>query len=605
MRKRTAAQTGNLTSCRALRHAALAPGMIALGVAASGLTALAPTARGAWVPGGTPVCTETHAQYANVRSIATDGAGGAIIAWSDARFSNDDIFAQRIDASGVPRWSTNGVAVCTIHGAQTSPTVLPDAAGGATIFWQDGRDTPRLDIYAQRLDALGIPLWAINGVPLCTSTTERHSSPIAVPDGASGATVTPGYVVAWLNTDLNNGGITGLAVQRVDYLGAGMWASAAAGGVYLVSLAGGRSAPAIATDGTGAAFGPRGAIITWQQYHPTGYDIAARRVSSAGVPQWAADGIPICSGPGSRSNPHIAFVGSGNVIILWEDARNVDQDLYAQKLSITGTVAWLANGLPVCRAQGNQQSPVIVGDGAGGVIATWTDPRGAATAIYAQRIDGNGQPVWTTVDGVPLASGAGDQAFPAVVADGSGGAIVAWTDRRSGEADIYAQRVDGNSNLLWDPNGVPLCQAAGFQDAPAVLRDAGSGALVAWNDPRNGNPDVYADHIAGSGVATAAPPGPAVSSAGLRLALLSSNPARGLVRFALELSATAQVRIDVLDARGRRIRSLPDAGVLGSGRHDLAWDGKDDAAAPVASGIYYVRARAGAAESVERVVQLR
>jgi len=46
-------------------------------------------------------------------------------------------------------------------------------------------------------------------------------------------------------------------------------------------------------------------------------------------------------------------------------------------------------------------------------------------------------------NGVALCTASGDQQHPAIVSDGSGGAIVTWMDSRSGNLDIYAQRVDG------------------------------------------------------------------------------------------------------------------------------------------------------------------
>ena len=38
---------------------------------------------------------------------------------------------------------------------------------------------------------------------------------------------------------------------------------------------------------------------------------------------------------------------------------------------------------------------------------------------------------------------------PQLVSDGGGGAIIMWMDWRSGNADIYAQRVNGGGTVLW------------------------------------------------------------------------------------------------------------------------------------------------------------
>src|SRR6266850_812535 len=102
---------------------------------------------------------------------------------------------------------------------------------------------------------------------------------------------------------------------------------------------------------------------------------------------------------------------------------------------------WRVDGAPVCTAANVQESATIIADGAGGAIVTWQDFRtGTSFDIYAQRVDAAGVPQWT-LDGVPLCIHAEDQEYPTITSDGAGGAIVTWVDERSGNGDIYAQRV--------------------------------------------------------------------------------------------------------------------------------------------------------------------
>src|SRR4030042_694883 len=52
-----------------------------------------------WIANGTPICEQVLNQI--TPKIVSDGNGGAIFAWMDYRNSNVDIYAQRIDATGV------------------------------------------------------------------------------------------------------------------------------------------------------------------------------------------------------------------------------------------------------------------------------------------------------------------------------------------------------------------------------------------------------------------------------------------------------------------------------------------------------------------------
>lgn len=67
------------------------------------------------------------------------------------------------------------------------------------------------------------------------------------------------------------------------------------------------------------------------------------------------------------------------------------------------------------------------------------------------------------------------------------------------------------------------------------------------------------------------------------------NPAREASALHLRLPGSGDVRVSVYDAAGREI-ALVHQGVLQSGDHQLAWNGKTDSGEDAASGIYFVRA---------------
>lgn len=84
------------------------------------------------------------------------------------------------------------------------------------------------------------------------------------------------------------------------------------------------------------------------------------------------------------------------------------------------------------------------------------------------------------------------------------------------------------------------------------------------------------------------------------------SPFRDRVRvsFAHPGLAGAALRIEVFDLRGRRVARLRD-GLVAGDRTEAEWDGRGGDGAPAPSGIYLVRARAGALERTCRVARLR
>src|SRR5262249_9505531 len=90
-------------------------------------------------------------------SIIPDGSNGAIICWDDNRVSlNVDVYAQRLNGSGVPQWTANGVPVSAVPASnERYPKIAALSPGGAGIVvWEDARNGP-IDIFAQRLTLNG------------------------------------------------------------------------------------------------------------------------------------------------------------------------------------------------------------------------------------------------------------------------------------------------------------------------------------------------------------------------------------------------------------------------------------------------------------------
>ena len=123
-------------------------------------------------------------------TIASDGSGGAIITWQDLRSGTADIYAQRINASGVVQWTADGVAISTAANSQSSPTIVSDGSGGAIITWNDFRnDVSNSDVYAQRINASGVVQWTADGVAITTERVHGIYPPQIVSDGSGGAII--------------------------------------------------------------------------------------------------------------------------------------------------------------------------------------------------------------------------------------------------------------------------------------------------------------------------------------------------------------------------------------------------------------------------------
>src|SRR5689334_5743743 len=262
-------------------------------------------------------------------------------------------------------------------------------------------------------------------------------------------------------------------------------------GVAVCAAPGNQYNPQLMSDRVG------GIVVTWQDRRAGQFDIYAQRINVSGTPLWTADGNVICSNPSDQVEPKIAGDGSGGAFIDWLDYRKGtgSTDVYAQHILSLGSATWTPDGLPVCTAPNLQWNLQAARDGASGVVFVWEDRRsGSVDNIFAQRFDAAGNAKWGA-DGLQVAPSAGYQSYPQVAADGGGGYVFVWQDNRTGsDYDIYAQRVDGAGSLLWTPGGKTVCGSPGHQYYPQVAAQGGS-VFFTWQDKRGPDFDIFAQRF--------------------------------------------------------------------------------------------------------------
>ncbi len=334
-----------------------------------------------WQPGGVPVCTAP--KFQQELSIIADGEGGAIIAWHDYRSESGTphIYAQRVNAYGGMQWERDGVIIAGRENYQKYPVMASDDAGGAIIAWQDWRDG-KGDVYAQHVDANGNTLWQEHGVPAC-KMPERQWHPTITADGEGGA------IIVWMDhrnhaedatitrADHGMGAGWDIYAQRVDAQGKMQWQT---NGAPVCLIRGDQYDYSVVGDGAGGAF------IAWHDQRGVDWNIRAQKLDASGNAEWTEGGLPVCTKSKDQYNPNIVTDGVDGVIITWWDKRDIYGDIYAQRVDADGKFLWAEAGAAICIAEGNQQDSQPVNSGVGSAIIAWWDLRTMDADIYAQRV---------------------------------------------------------------------------------------------------------------------------------------------------------------------------------------------------------------------------
>ncbi|MBU0502021.1 MAG: hypothetical protein KJ811_02095, partial [Candidatus Margulisbacteria bacterium] len=287
------------------------------------------------------------------------------------------------------------------------------------------------------------------------------------------------------------GGATNVYAQKLSEASTPLWTNM---GIAVSQSPKNQNSPQVISDQSG------GAIIVWQDFRSDKADIFAQKINSSGQLVWGNVGLPICTEKSGQFSPQITSDGAGGAIIVWHDYRSgKGEDIFAQKIDSKGNLLWQQDGLPISTAASTQWYPQISGDGQGGAIIVWTDGRAGAADnnIYAQHISTSGQTIWEK-DGIPICSAPKNQERP-VILGVSGGAIIAWEDSRFNNLDIFAQKITNDGNPGWEKDGRRICQASGQQEKPTLCPDGNEGVIIAWTDYRAPASDIYAQRVQDSG----------------------------------------------------------------------------------------------------------
>jgi predicted lipoprotein with Yx(FWY)xxD motif len=516
--------------------------------------------------------------------ITTDGNGGTIVTWQSFTNGKYEIFAQRMNSSGVAMWKTNGITICA-QDSNYSPMIVSDDSGGAIIAWQSYRGSVTADIYAQRVNSQGEVLWSADGVPVSTVVFEQDTIAM-ISDGFGGV------ILTWQDYRSNNG-YADIYAQRINSDGAMLWT---ANGVNICNQAAEQRGPKLISDGSGGAF------ITWYDNRAGDYDIYTQRVGSAGAVQWTTNGVATCTMASDQLKPDICTDGAGGFIITWYDFRSTtDYNIYAQRQGPSGAIVWVVDGVVMNNNVAYAQvDPMIVSDGMGGAIISWTDYRTGITAdIYAQRVNTTGTVQWTAT-GVIICTSANDQAKTQIVSDGNNGAFITWQDDRNiGNSDIYAQRIASNAAINWPATGYLICAAADNQSVPMLVSNGDLGAIVVWQDFRNGfNSDIYETGFNISGLVSGSNEG-SVTPDKFTLSQNYPNPFNPSTRINYTIPAAGSVKITIYDAIGRNIDVLVNQNQL-PGTYNVVWN-----AANLPSGVYIYKIEAGSFTDTKKMILIK
>lgn len=434
---------------------------------------------------------------------ASDGAGGAILAWEENRGRHlccrdtRDIYAQRLDAAGRTLWGGDDVKVATEEPGEEVLGVAPAGNGGAFMLWRRGRGM----LLAQELDPEGRSIDGPAGVPL-----RDTAAPCEWPQ-LTGFAVTPAArraMLVWTEGEMpgpssitavvaNRSGTRwlvtpvralltqpGLHAAAVVACGEERWcvlwwsrttAGLTVGGLWLAGDGTPQGRPfMIGQDADlqyghveGAGAGPNRAFVIWSAVHPE--HLTRTHVLHAAV--------------------LTARAGGGTLVSTVDVGQALSQAMFIPPTVVqVGASAEVAATQPIVAWR---QTAALIATSADTAVVSWLDGRGL---MAAGLLGGSGRLACTATLTV---SGDANAGFSPLLAPVGPGAVVAAWAAQTGPAVRAAGRVLHIADRRLETAGDPLILADGGTQLPRVACAIASAAssrrgaaipgsvILAWN----------------------------------------------------------------------------------------------------------------------------
>lgn len=458
---------------------------------------------------------------------------------------------------GVKDGWAGALTICDAGGRQLEPRIASDGKD-FLVVWEDGR-SGILDIFGRIIRGGTL----LDTFAIYKGTVDNWY-PRVVWNGEN-------YLVVW---SANEQIVYGQFIDKDGSL---------VGSTFVIAAGAFRRHLAIASNGDNH-------LVLWTQMKSDTCDIYATLVSKNG--DSIAAPFAITTAPDSQAFPKAIAINSKNYIVVWEDRRSGNYDIYGRKLDPNGS--FIDGEILVCEgAMGvNARKPSIASAG-DTVIVVWEENDGWMFGYYNIWCDILDASLTLLYEDSIVSFTGEDQRDPVVTKSPTycdkNRFLVSWHDYRDdpSKADVYYTEV--NSKGSCNKDGIQITSLSGDEwktDISAMDWYATGGFLVVWKDENN-LPPTDPSNICGyiwecplSIEETSYPK--------METIYATPNPFITVVRVQWSgISEKQELRLQIYDLSGRLVKTLtPNPLSLTTA---VEWDGKDEKGKKVLPGIYFAK----------------
>lgn len=413
--------------------------------------------------------------------VAPAPGGGSYVSYFDNSGGGYDVWIQRMDAKGNPVWPGNGVQVANLALSSTQDYGLTsDGQGGAVLAFQDDR-SGSIKITATRVDQDGNQVWGPTGKTVSVGGSVNSPRASLSADGR--------IIVGWSRDAVTE-------LQRIELDGTFDWAAPVS-----LSSAGASMILADLQPGDGTS-------IIVSMVRQTGFSspkvLRAQKVDASGALLWPAAHVSVFSTGSLQFGNYPRFVSDGAGGAIFGFYTTGPLQSWVQHVDAAGTILWGTNGIGVTTTTTMERTgPSVAYDPATQrTYIAWEQhtPNTSNYGCYAQSFDAAGTRMWGA-GGLALLTTKGNFGVREVEAELFQGDIVFSfvRDIAFNNGTLYASRLDEAGTAMWG-GLVTVCGVpSGHSRTEMQTADQGKSLVVIWQDSRDANENIYGDALTADG----------------------------------------------------------------------------------------------------------
>jgi len=279
-----------------------------------------------------------------------------------------------------------------------------------------------------------------------------------------------------------------------------------------------------------------------------------------------------------------------NLLIIWKEENNYREKIKAQLLSQSGEKLWDDNGKDLVSYDSfHQISDFVVNTQNNYFIICDNSHNETDSSLNVQKFDYSGNSIWNNPTQIYASSSSYYFGKSSITVTQNNNIYITFS-KRSGiysQTDVFAQKLDENGSMIWNEEGISLCQYYFDEEPFGMIADNDNHVYTFWLDGRGSNSTddglAYNFSLYGQIFTDDAEVDNNIIPVGTIIANYP-NPFKGSTKFVVNTKKKIEDGIiKIYNLKGELVKKILTENSI------TKWDGKNSKGKKIGSGIYFYK----------------